>query len=288
MTNEAQNGQAAPAPAAQVSQPTDPGQPAASPQQIAAAQQVLKKVRKEIAKFHDIRRRNNEVAAGLRPGSVSPQEAREIIRINRDPAREREAVDRLRQLIGIVLGRDPTSEEMREGLPEGFEASLGMGVWPQVIAVGVAATATGVYSVFNYLSSREETIQLQTATPTERLLNAAANNIWAIAAAGAVGVGALMYFKGKEAGEKVAKEQSTFSKFAAKLTGGDGPVENPGTGLNVWMEDLTPDQKNKLSEILADDPEPDTEPEEEEIEESEGEETVVDEEADEETDNEEE
>lgn len=262
MTENAQNGQAAATP-----QPADPGQPAASPAEVAAAQRVLKKVRKQIAEFHNVRRRNNEVAAGLRQGAVMPDQARQIIGINRDPEKEREAVEKLRQLIGIVLGREPTAEEMRQGIPEGFEASLGMGLWPQVVAVGVASTAAGVYSVFNYLTTREETIQLQTATPTERLINAAANNIWAIAAVGAVGLGALMYYRGKQAGEEEAKEQSSFSKLAAKLTGGKGgPVENPSVGLKVWMDELTPEQKRKLAKILADEDEPEPEPEEEEEE----------------------
>jgi hypothetical protein len=269
MTEPAQNGQPAPTP-----QPADPGQPAASPAEVAAAQRVLKKVRKQIARFHNVRRRNNEVAAGLRQGAVMPDQARQIIAMNRDPDKEREAVDKLRQLIGIVLGREPTAEEMRQGVPEGFEASLGMGLWPQVVAVGVASTAAGVYSVFNYLTTREETIQLQTATPTERLMNAAANNVWAIAAVGAVGLGALMYYRGKHAGEEEAKEQSSFSKLAAKITGGKGgPIENPSAGLKVWMDELTPEQKRKLAKILADEPDEDVEEEEaeEEYDGSEGE-----------------
>lgn len=282
MTETAQNGQAAQA----APQPADPGQPAASPAEVAAAQRLLKKVRKQIARFHNVRRRNNEVAAGLRQGAVVPDQARQIIALNRDPDKEREAVEKLRQLIGIALGREPSSEEMRQGLPEGFEASLGMGLWPQVVAIGVASSAVGVYSVFNYLTMREETIQLQTATPTERLLNSAANNVWALAAAGAVGIGALMYYRGKKAGEEEIKEKSSFSKLAAKLMGGKGgPVENPSAGLKVWMDELSPDQKRKLAAILADEDEPEEEEEEseEEVEEeydgSEGEATPEEEEA---------
>jgi hypothetical protein len=214
--------------------------------------------------------------------------------MNRDPDREREAVEKLRQLIGIVLGREPTAEEMRQGLPEGFESSLSMGLWPQVVAVGVASSAVGVYSVFNYLTTREETIQLQTATPTERLMNAAANNIWAIAAAGAVGVGALMYYRGKQVGGEQVKEESSFAKLAAKLTGGKGgPVENPSAGLKVWMEELSPEQKRKLAQILADDPAEESEEEEEEVEydgsegEATEEETAADDEAAEEEEEEE-
>jgi hypothetical protein len=77
-----------------------------------------------------------------------------------------------------------------------------------------------------------------------------------------------MYYRGKQAGEEEAKEESSFAKLSAKLTGGKGgPVENPSAGLKVWMDELTPDQKRKLAKILADEPE--EEAEEEEIEEEE-------------------
>jgi hypothetical protein len=267
-----QNGQP---PAA--AQPQQQGEPIASPQQLAAAQQVLRKVRKEIAKFHEIRRRNNEVAAGLRMGSVPPDQARQIIVQGRDAEKERQAVEQLRQLITIIHGRPPTKEEMQVGIPDGFETGLGVIQIPAVVAVGLASAGAGVFSVFSYLRAREETIQHQTATPMERLMNAAANNVWAIAAAGAVGLGAVMYFKGKEVGEREPIKK--LSSLAERL-GTKGELEsNPGETIKGWMAQLPDDDKRKLGAFLIEQAEDDEDDlEEEEVEE----ENVVEEQPEEE------
>jgi hypothetical protein len=278
-------------PQAAPQQPQQQGEPLATPQQIAAAQQVLRKVRKEIAKFHEIRRRNNEVAAGLRQGSVPPDQARQIILQGRDPSKERQAVEQLRQLITIIHGRPPTKEEMQIGIPEGFEAGMGAIQIPAVVAIGLASAGAGVFSVFSYLRAREETIQHQTATPMERMMNAAANNIWAIAAAGAVGLGAVMYFKGKEAGEKEPIKK--LSSLAERL-GTKGDLEsNPGETIKGWMAELPDDDKRKLGAFLieqADNDDEDDDLEEEEVVEEEvvEEEPAEDEEDEEEIDEEEE
>jgi hypothetical protein len=251
---------------------------------------VLRKVRKEIAKFHDIRRRNNEVAAGLRMGSVPPDQARQIIVQGRDAEKERQAVEQLRQLITIIHGRSPTKEEMQIGIPDGFEAGLGAIQIPAVVAVGLASAGAGVFSVFSYLRAREETIQHQTATPMERLMNAAANNVWAIAAAGAVGLGAVMYFKGKEVGEKEPIKK--LSSLADRL-GTKGDLEsNPGETIKGWMAQLPDDDKRKLGAFLIEQAEDDDLEEEEEVEEDgvaeeEPEEEVEEEESEEESEGEE-
>jgi hypothetical protein len=272
-------------------QPQAAGEPLASPQQIAAAQQVLRKVRKEIAKFHEIRRRNNEVAAGLRQGSVPPDQARQLILQGRDPEKEREAVEQLRQLITIIHGRPPTKEEMQVGIPDGFENGMGIIQVPAVVAIGLASAGAGVYSVFSYLRAREETIQHQTATPMERLMNAASRNIWAIAAAGAVGVGALMYFKGKEVGEQKPIQQ--LSSLAERLGTKSELEENPAETIKGWMKSLKDGDKRKLAAFLVEEAEEEDEPEDEEElpegaeeEEAEGEEEV-EEEAEEESEDEE-
>lgn len=268
-------------------QPQAVGEPIATPQQIAATQQVLRKVRKEIAKFHEIRRRNNEVAAGLRRGSVPPDQARQIIMQGRDAEKEREAVEQLRQLITIIHGRPPTKEEMQVGIPDGFEAGMGLIQIPAVVAIGLASAGAGVYSVFSYLRAREETIQHQTATPMERLMNAASRNIWAIAAAGTVGVGAVMYFKGKEVGEQKPIKQ--LSSLAERLGTSGELEENPAETIKGWMKSLGDGDKRKLAAFLVEesDDEEEYEPEEEEelpadadgeAEEEEAEEEVVEEE----------
>jgi len=168
--------------------------PAASTD-VANAQQILKQVRREIAAFHNLRRRNNEVAAGLRMGLVPPMQARQIMAQLREPQKEQEAVAMLRQLIGILAGREPTRQEVQAGLPPGIENSLG--AWPAVVVTGVAATGASVYSIFSYLRAREENIFQQTANPAERMMRRVTDNIWSITALGAVGVLGYMYWKEK-------------------------------------------------------------------------------------------
>lgn len=189
-----------------------------------------------------------------------------LLATNRDAQREREAVDSLRQLISIIYGRAPSKEEMQIGVPESFETGLGIAMAiPVVVAIGLTAVGASVYSVFAYLRAREETIQHQTATPMERLLNSASNNIWAIAAVGAVGLGALMYFKGKEVGEQkpVRELQSLAKRLGTKTF-----EENPGEVIKGWMEKLNGDEKRKLASFLVEGDESEEEEEEpEDIEE---------------------
>jgi hypothetical protein len=166
----------------------------ATPTEIADAKIMLEKVRSTVEQFHDIRRKNNERVAGLRPSVMPLEQLRQFVNQQRDPQMEERAVEALRQLISVIHGREPTRQEVQEGVPAGFEDSLGLGGWPAIVAVTMASTGAVVYSYFSYLKATEETIQLQSATPFERVLNAISNNIWGIAAVAGAGVaGYYMY-----------------------------------------------------------------------------------------------
>lgn len=178
----------------------------ASPQEIADAKLMLEKVRNIVAQFHEIRRKNNERVAGLRPSVMPLGQLQQFVRQQRDPQMEERAVAALRQLISVIHGRDPTRQEIQEGIPNGFEESLGLGAWPALVAVTLASSGAVVYSYFSYLRATEETIQLQSATPFERAVNAISNNIWGIAAVAGAGVfGYYLYQRRQPEGQIIRK-----------------------------------------------------------------------------------
>jgi hypothetical protein len=186
--------------------------------EIADTKEMLVKVRKVIAKFHKVRRQNNERASGLRPAMFPAEQVQQIIQMQRDPQMEARAVAALRELISIVRGHEPNDHEIKIGLPEGFEQNFGMGVWPAVIAVALLSSGASVYSYFSYLTATEETIQMQSATPFERLTNAIGSNLWAIAAlGGAVAVGYYIYHR-----RQVLQERER-EQYMRQL----GPVSRP-------------------------------------------------------------
>jgi hypothetical protein len=231
---------------------------AAPPAEVANAQRILKQVRREIAAFHNLRRRNNEVAAGLRIGMVPPEHARQLMAQMRDAQKEQEAVAKLRELIGILAGREPTRQEVQMGLPPGIEN--GLGAWPAVVVTGVAATGASVYSIFSYLRAREENIFQQTANPTERVMRRVTDNIWSITALGAVGVLGYMYWKEKsDKDEDEDEDEEDESK----------PRPRPVGKLGQYLEKL----KRNPSKEDDDEEEEEEVEEEEETEEVEVEET---------------
>jgi hypothetical protein len=183
------------------------GQRVASPGEVANAQRVVRDARRAIAQFHELRRRNNEIAAGMRMGAISPDEVRKVMALHRSEDMERKGVGALRRLIRIVLGREPTKQEMQMSLPPGFEESLGMGAWPVVVTTGLVAAGAAVHSIFSYLSTQEENIALQIMTPTERMLYQIRQNLWAVAAVGAVGLAGYLYWKHEHKKSAPAKSE---------------------------------------------------------------------------------
>lgn len=263
-------------------------EPMATPEQIAQAKASIKQVRDVVARFHKIRRKNNERAAGLRPAMMFPQQVQEVLRASRNSQAEQQAVEKLREFLRVLRGHEPTRQDMQEGIPNGIEDQLGAVIIPASIAVSLAGLGVGVYSVFGYLTAIEETTQQQTATPLERLLQAASDNVWGIAAVGAVGLGAAYYYKGTKKEEREheleMEKTRTLSKaleknpeeeesLTDKVKGVLFPPEknpslSPGEKLAKKMESLSREEQEKFyASVNGDDIEEEEEEEAEEVEE---------------------
>ena len=201
-------------------QTTANAQEMATPAQVAEMRTMIKKVRDVIARFHRIRRQNNERAAGLRASMVHPQQVQEMLKSTRNSDNEAQAVEALRQFITVLGGREPTREEMQQGIPEGYEdrlATTGMGVGIPLAIVAVAIAAGGsVYSYFNYMTTVEEGNQQRTATPLERGLQALSDNIWGVAAVGAIVLGGAIYIQSTRSTSERRKAEIEKYKAAGK------------------------------------------------------------------------
>jgi hypothetical protein len=269
-------------------------------------------IRKLIAQFHETRRRNNEIAAGLRRARVTPDQARMILAQTRDPQLENQAVDALRQYLSILHGREPDRQEMQYGIPNGAEQQLGMGVWPYVIMVGLGAAGSSVYSYFQSVAERERTAQMAMETPIDRLMRLAQENTTALTVAGAVGLGAYWYHtkqkEKREHGEGDGEEGEEPKKNPASITDRlkaafgskkEAAKENPDIFFRYDLEDFDADTLRRMADHLegtaakcdddeGEEPEEEAEVEEveEEVEEAEEPEEEAQEEKDEETESE--
>lgn len=188
----------------------------ATPAQVAEMRTMVKNVRDIIARFHRIRRQNNERAAGLRASMVHPQQVQELLRSTRNSDTEAQAVEALRQFITLLGGREPTREEMQQGIPEGYEDRLAMTGIPFAIAAVAIAAGGSVYSYFKYLNTVEEGNQQRTATPLERLLQALSDNIWGVAAVGAIVLGGAIYVQSTKSTSERRKAEIERYKAAGK------------------------------------------------------------------------
>jgi len=275
--------------------PVDPTAEA-SPAQVAEMRVMIKRVRDEIAKFHHSRRQNNERAAGLRASMMHPMHVQQLTRSARNSQVEAQAVEALRQFITVLGGREPTREEMQQGIPEGYEDRLGLGMWPVALAVIAVAGATGasVYEYFHYLNNIEDGIQQRTATPLERVLQALSDNIWGVAAVGAIVLGGAIYLQSsKSVGERrkaeiekykaagkalersmkeVEKSESLTEKVASVVKNAIFPPDknpdlSPAQRLAAQVEALGEEEQERFFDILdgedAEDEEPKDESEEE-------------------------
>jgi hypothetical protein len=260
-------------------QPVANTQEMASPAQIAEMRSTIKKVRDVIARFHKIRRQNNERAAGLRSSMVHPQQVQAMLRSSRNPETEAQAVEALRQFITVLGGREPTRDEMQQGIPEGYEDRIAMSGIPFAIAMVAVAAGGSVYSYFNYLTTVEEGNQQQTATPLERGLQALSDNIWGVAAVGAVVLGGAIYIqstrstserrkaeveKYKAAGKALSKslkeveknpDESIIDKAKnfvqnAIFPPGKNPDMSPAEKLAAQVEGLSEDEQDRFYSIV--------------------------------------
>jgi hypothetical protein len=251
----------------------------ATPAQVAEMRAMVKKVRDVIARFHRIRRQNNERAAGLRASMVHPQQVQALLKSTRNPETEAQAVESLRQFITLLNGSEPTREEMQQGIPEGYEDRLAMTGIPFAIAAVALSAAGGVYSYFNYLTTVEEGNQQRTATPLERALQALSDNIWGVAAVGAIVLGGAIYIQStrstserrkaeieryRAAGKALDKSLKDSSKgsgesFTDKVKGlvqnaifppEKNPDLSPAEKLAKQVEDLSEDEQDRFFSLV--------------------------------------
>ena len=262
-----------------------------TPAEVRQLQDTIRNVRKIIARFHDTRRRNNERMAGLRAASVYPQQVQQVVHATRQPEVEAQAVEQLRQFLRVLRGHEPTRQEMQEGIPEGLEQQMGMGMIPFAIGAVAIALGTSVYSVFSYLDNHEERIAQQTATPLERGMRALSDNIWGVAAIGAVVGGVYIYHRTQSSGDRErhrgrdsrdeefeenpseeGEEPSLIEKAKTFVRNGLFPAEkNPGARpsdkLTSQYEKLSENEKERFVAMMNgeeyEDDEPDDEPEDE-------------------------
>jgi hypothetical protein len=227
----------------------------ASPAQVVEMRAMIKKVRDVIARFHRIRRQNNERAAGLRASMIHPQQVQAMLRSTRNADTEAQAVEALKQFITLLGGREPTKEEMQQGIPEGYEdrldaTGMGFGIPLAIVAVALAAGG-GVYSYFNYLTTVEEGNQQRTATPLERVLQALSDNVWGVAAVGAIVLGGAIYIQSsKSTSERRKSEIERYRAAGKALEKSLKDVEkNPGESIinkakNLVQNVIFPPEKN--------------------------------------------
>jgi len=257
----------------------------ATSSELSSAKRSMAKIRKEIAAFHDLRRKNNEIAAGLRVTPLGMEMARSVIRENRDLNLEQQAVSSLRQFLSIVHGREPNAQEMRTISPV-MEERLSMGAWPAVIAVGLATAGMSTYQIFSHLRDQEERIFLQTASPIERLMYLTQKNIKALAVLGTIGAGGYLWYKHTEIdaiahGEEppgvveaiMGKMRSLLGKDEAEEEEEEpkkesGPKKNPGKiEAEKLYKMMSDEEKDRFRKMLTEEEGDGEEYEDEEIEE---------------------
>ena len=248
--------------------------------QVAEMRAMIKKVRDAIARFHTIRRHNNERSAGLRASMVHPAQVQQMLRSTRNSQVEAQAVESLRQFITLLNGREPTQQEMQQGIPEGYEDRLGFVAVPIAVAAVALSLGGSVVSYFYYLTTIEEGNQQRTATPLERLLQTLSDNVWGVAAVGAIALGGAIYIQTsrstserrkaeieryRAAGKALDKSMREVEKAAG--SGGIGekvkglvknvlfpPAKNPDLSpaekLASQYESLSEGERDKFSRIL--------------------------------------
>lgn len=124
---------------------------------IHEASHQLMRLREAMAKFNKSRARTREVMEGRRKARVTAQEAASIVMRHRDDAKEREAVSGFRDLMRLIMEREPEVAEMVAGIPPVNEEQLG--VLPLIPLAAIAGGAFTLTTMFNWLNSRETTAQ---------------------------------------------------------------------------------------------------------------------------------
>lgn len=207
----------------------------------ADARRKFDELRKSIDRFQLARTTTDNAALGVVPNrrKLQPAMVAQRVRELRDiPAMER-AVSELYDLLTVLYDREPTEDELKAGPPSG--AALGNfaipSVPPSVSAVaGLAFGAWTLTSLFDYLRTREERIQLEMGiqSPT----NGSSGLVGALGIlglVGAVGVGGYLLYKHRY-GEGSDEE------------GGDEDEETPAEeGTSYHIHRIEPGKISALS-----------------------------------------
>jgi len=124
---------------------------------------------------------------------LSREQIMHTIRAARDPLMEKRAARDVRDFMRLLLGREPTLQELRDGIPHlsdvyGEETDLGLIPLLLAAAPVVLGGAWGLSSVFSYMTAHEQRAQQELS---EQATFWDAARAWALPATLALGVGAL-------------------------------------------------------------------------------------------------
>jgi len=120
-------------------------------------QELLDYLAELVKQHHQLRLANDAVAFGAAKGKVPPEKAREVIKKERDKAKEAEAIAELKKLYAAL------NLEIKNGPDElkKKEDGGGMGVFPVLAIAAIAGGALTLTSLFTYLTEREQRIQTE-------------------------------------------------------------------------------------------------------------------------------
>lgn len=165
--------------------------------QQAQLQQQISQVQAQIDQYNQLRSATTRHLKSL--DATKRQQAMALLQKWRDPALEEQAINTIRDLRTTMLGREPTPQELAQGL----KIDPGMGNLGLNLAVGATVLMGGLVALsglYQTLFGRESYLQQELGiTSAGSLANKAFHaSVW-LAAMGAAGFGAYKLF------EKVAK-----------------------------------------------------------------------------------
>lgn len=148
-------------------------------------QPYLDQLQASISRFYAARARTNRFLE-------QHPEAAEVVAAGRDAPTEVRAAQELRELGRMLLGREPTREEMSRGVVTAEPDQLGL-----LPLVAIAGGAWGLSSVFGYLEEREQRLQreLGMTSSWSDAFGAAAPYISPLLLIGGVGFGGYFAYK---------------------------------------------------------------------------------------------
>lgn len=149
--------------------------PAEQAAKVEEAKAALAALRRALGEFHSERAKTREMVEGRRKSRFGPVFAAETVTEfrRRNAEQERQAAGRLRDLMALVLGRDPQVSEL-VAPPEPTDEALGF--LPLLPLAAIVGGAWALASLFSWLAEQERSAQAA----------AGMQHTWAEAAARAV------------------------------------------------------------------------------------------------------